>query len=263
MSRAARAVLTLQLLVIALLLAAAIWSKGPPAPGPGDACQAVTFEGARFVHCIAVPGRHRIETAITGSDGILYRGFARLAADQGKAGVAFAVNGGMYDVRSRPIGYYAQGGARLYPVNRREGSGNFYLKPGGIFFGAAAGPWRVMTTDDFTATVDRRPDFGTQSGPMLLIGGRIHPRFSTNGASAKVRNGVGIDTAGRAHFVLSDDPVSFGRMARFMRDVARTPDALFLDGTVSALWHPATGRMDARYPLGPLIVVREAGTVAR
>jgi uncharacterized protein YigE (DUF2233 family) len=228
-------------------------TTSPPEP-PAD-CKPVTFEGQRFTECVAVPGRHGIATRITGSNGILYRGFAGLAADIDAANVAFAVNGGMYDLGSKPIGYYVEDGARLYPLNRLEADGNFYLKPNGVFFGEADGPWQVMTSDEFAANVSQRPQFGTQSGPMLVIDGELHPEISPNGTSLKIRNGVGVDASGRAHFVISDEPVSFGTMARVMRDHANAPNALFLDGTVSALWFPATGRMDHAYPLGPLIVV--------
>jgi uncharacterized protein YigE (DUF2233 family) len=55
--------------------------------------------------------------------------------------------------------------------------------------------------------------------------------------------------------VISDEPVTFGTLALLMRDHVRASEALFLDGTVSSLWHPAGGRMDSIYPLGPLIVV--------
>ena len=71
---------------------------------------------------------------------------------------------------------------------------------------------------------------------------------------------VGVDSAGRAHFVLSEAPVSFGRFARYFRDEARTPNALYLDGSVSALWDPANRRRDESVPLGPLIVVTNKAT---
>lgn len=223
-------------------------------------CAPVIFDGKRFTECIAVPGQHRITTKITGTDGVIYRGFARLAEDVDPATVAFAVNGGMYDTGSEPIGYYTEDGERLYPLNTRDGDGNFYLKPNGVFFGNADGGWHVMTSDSFAAKVTQRPTFGTQSGPMLLIGGKLHPDLSPNGTSLKIRNAVGVDAGGRAHFVVSDEPVSFGTLAALMRDHARTSDALFLDGTVSALWDPATNRMDGRFPLGPLILVTRKPT---
>jgi uncharacterized protein YigE (DUF2233 family) len=90
---------------------------------------------------------------------------------------------------------------------------------------------------------------------MLVIDGQLHPQIAPDGPSKKIRNGVGVDPNGRAHFVISDAPVSFGKLARYYRDVLRAPNALFLDGTVSQLWDPANGRMDSGPPLGPLVVV--------
>jgi len=130
------------------------------------------------------------------------------------------------------------------------------MKPNGVFFGSA-GKWRVMTSDDFYAKVGDRPQFGTQSGPMLLVGGELHPEITDDGPSRTVRNAVGVDAGGRAHFVISDGPLSFGKLARYFRDVLKTRDVLYLDGTVSGLWDPATGRMDARAPIGPMLVIEE------
>jgi uncharacterized protein YigE (DUF2233 family) len=90
---------------------------------------------------------------------------------------------------------------------------------------------------------------------MLVINGKLHPEITQDGPSRMIRNGVGVDSEGRAHFVISDGPLSFGQLARFYRDVLKTPNALYLDGNVSALWDPASGRMDAGVPIGPLIVV--------
>jgi uncharacterized protein YigE (DUF2233 family) len=220
---------------------------------PND-CASVTFEETRFTQCIADPATHRIEMRLTGKDGVLYRGFAALASKTKIETVAFGMNGGMYDTHSRPIGYYVENGQKLYPLNSKDGEGNFYNKPNGVFFGSGS-KWRVMSADAFEAQAAKRTDFGTQSGPMLVIDGAIHPKFDPNGSSKHIRNAVGVDAQGKAHFVISDEPVSFGRMARMVRDLAGTPNALYLDGEVSALWNPATGRMDGRYPLGPLILV--------
>ena len=73
--------------------------------------------------------------------------------------------------------------------------------------------------------------------------------------SRAIRNGVGIDATGKAHFVMAQGPVSFGQLARFFRDELKTPYALYLDGgPASNLWDPATGRMDAGR-VGPILVV--------
>jgi uncharacterized protein YigE (DUF2233 family) len=95
----------------------------------------------------------------------------------------------------------------------------------------------------------------TQSGPMLVIAGKIHPRFEPDGMSRYIRNGVGIAPDGKPLFVISEDPVSFGKFARLFRDRLKARDALFLDGSVSALWDPANGRRDLTRPLGPMVVV--------
>jgi uncharacterized protein YigE (DUF2233 family) len=160
----------------------------------------------------------------------------------------------MYQADGSPVGLLVIDGRQIAPLNLKAGSGNFYLKPNGVFFGSG-GKWQELATDTFADTVTRRPEFATQSGPMLVIDGTLHPDLAVDGPSKKIRNGVGVDPAGRAHFVISEAPISFGKLARYYRDVLKTPNALFLDGTVSQLWYPAGKRMDGGPPLGPLVVV--------
>ncbi|MGB7374549.1 MAG: phosphodiester glycosidase family protein [Pontixanthobacter sp.] len=219
-------------------------------------CRDVTFEQVLLTHCTADPAIHRIVTALSGADGKPYRSLSKLASSRGAdaKSVAFAVNGGMFNGEGKPIGYYVQNRNRTKELNRSDGPGNFHLMPNGVFFGTG-GTWQVHTSDYFYRMIGDRPDFGTQSGPMLVIDGKLHPKIADNGPSKAIRNGVGIGTDGRAHFVIANAPLSFGVLARFYRDELKVPNALFLDGNVSALWDPATGRMDAGAALGPLIVI--------
>nr|WP_300425552.1 DUF805 domain-containing protein [uncultured Hyphomonas sp.] len=53
--------------------------------------------------------------------------------------------------------------------------------------------------------------------------------------------------------MISNAPLSFGKFARFFRDELKTPNALYLDGSVSALWNPATGRTDGGAAIGPIL----------
>jgi uncharacterized protein YigE (DUF2233 family) len=226
-----------------------------PTPTVTSACKTVTFDEAQFTVCVADPSRHRITTMLGNPP---YRSFKAIAAarpaDAPK--LAFAMNAGMFDDAGKPIGYYVKDGERGHELNRNDGAGNFHMKPNGVFFGTGD-KWRVMAADAFYSQIGDRPDFGTQSGPMLLVDGKLHPEITEDGPSRTIRNGVGVHPVGRAHFVISEGPVSFGKLARYFRDVLKTPDALYLDGAVSALWDPATGRMDARAPIGPMIVVEE------
>lgn len=223
-------------------------------PAVASACEAVTFEDVPLSHCLADPAKHRISTALGPENGPPYRSLKTFSQAVVTSQVAFAMNAGMFDGEGKPIGYYVEESNRLKELNRNDGSGNFHLKPNGVFFGTG-GKWQVRTAEDFYANVGDRPEFGTQSGPMLVIGGKLHPEFSEDGPSRAIRNGVGVDAQGRAHFVISEAPISFGKFARYFRDVLKTPDALYLDGSVSALWDPASGRIDGGAPLGPFLVV--------
>lgn len=223
------------------------------ASGP-SACQDVVFEAMPLTHCIADPAIHRITMANLGADKQPFGSLAAFAASVTPADIAFAMNGGMYGDDLKAIGYYVENGERLKELNRENGDGNFYMKPNGVFFGSGAS-WRVLGSNTFFNTVGDRPDFGTQSGPLLLVDGKLHPEIQDDGPSKAIRNGVGVDASGKAHFVISDAPVSFGQLARYFRDEVKVANALYLDGQVSSLWDPAKGRMD-KGRVGPIIVVR-------
>jgi uncharacterized protein YigE (DUF2233 family) len=239
------------------LLALALTTCGGDSGGKAaqSACEPVLFEDSPLTHCVADPSRNRIFVTLAERAGKPARSLQMLAKILPASGnVAFAMNGGMFDAEGQPIGYYVEDRERRHALNRKPGGGNFHLMPNGVFYGTGS-EWGVRTTEDFARIVNRRPDFATHSGPMLVIGGKLHPAFDKDGTSKKTRNGVGVDEAGRAHFVISEAPISFGKFARYFRDRLETPNALFLDGSVSQLWDPARGRMDSGAELGPLIVV--------
>jgi uncharacterized protein YigE (DUF2233 family) len=167
----------------------------------------------------------------------------------------FAMNAGMYDETGGPIGLYVEDGRERHAVNRRRGGGNFHLLPNGVF--AVDGEGRVRIVPSAAYDPASRPRWATQSGPMLVIDGALHPAIRPNGESLHVRNGVGVADEGTAWFVISDEPVSFGRLARLFRDVLGCRNALYLDGSVSSLWDRPAGRRDDRAALGPLVAVFE------
>jgi uncharacterized protein YigE (DUF2233 family) len=65
---------------------------------------------------------------------------------------------------------------------------------------------------------------------MLVIDGAIHPAFIVGSTDRKMRNGVGVSSTAKVHFVISEDRVNFHDFARFFRDQLGCDDALFLDG---------------------------------
>lgn len=241
------------LLPMALLLTAC----GPRTSRDGidAACSDITFEASRFTVCQAKPDKHDLILVDRAADGKPMRNFDGLSDRLGNRfkQVAFAMNAGMFDPKGNAIGYYVEDGAQQTPLNTRDGPGNFHLKPNGVFYGDAQG-WHVVTTQSFASGKPDHVRFATQSGPMLMIAGKMHPQIADNGESLQIRNGVGVAKDGSAWFAISRDPVSFGRFARLFRDRLGSPDALYLDGAVSRLWDPVAGVQDGGPDIGPIVV---------
>lgn len=241
---------------VALLAAALVVACGradPRAPAP---CATRVFEGAAFTVCGFDASSQHLRLVSRGRNGGFVRDFTGLARllDEDAARVRFAMNAGMFNDTGAPIGLYIEAGQRQQNLQLANGPGNFHMKPNGVFLQESDGALRVETSEIFAART-QLPRWATQSGPMLVIEGALHPDFAADGPSRVLRNGVGVHDANTGYFVISDEPVSFGRFARFFRDELDCANALFLDGAVSSLWIPATGRMDAHAQLGPLLVV--------
>jgi uncharacterized protein YigE (DUF2233 family) len=224
-------------------------------------CDDRYFEQSRFTVCAVRSGT--VEIVNSDPAGVPIRSFVRLEQLLGgrSKDLAFAMNAGMFDENGRAIGLLIEKSTQLHKVNRHSGGGgNFGMLPNGIFLVRDSGRAEIITTDNFQPSADIA--YATQSGPMLVIDGKLHPRFDPDGQSRNIRNGVGIGPDGRPLFVISEDAVSFGKLARFFRDSLKANNALYFDGSVSSLWDPATGRQDSFTPLGPMIVVFKAAASA-
>jgi uncharacterized protein YigE (DUF2233 family) len=219
---------------------------------PLSACSQQLFEGDRFTVC--EPGNGGVEIVAAGPREQPVRQFADLEMKLGSRAeqVSFAMNAGMYDEQGRPIGLAIVEGKQKHAINLNKGGGNFHLMPNGVFQVRKDGSAEIITSKAWRPSPTIR--FASQSGPMLVIDGKLHPAFERDGTSRNVRNGVGIAQNGRALFVISEGPVSFGKFGRFFRDGLKARNALFFDGAVSALWDPANGRRDITKPLGPMAV---------
>jgi len=248
------------------LLAACKAQEPQPAP-PREVtsaahCEERSFEGSAFTACRYDARRHRLELILDDGDSPL-RSLERLEEHLGaRAGqLLFAMNAGMYDEQGRPIGLYVEAGERRHRLNLRNGEGNFHMMPNGVFAVAPDGRVSIVRSQD----LEGEPHWATQSGPLLVIDGRLHPAFDADGESRYVRNGVGVADPQTAWFVISEEPVSFGRFARFFRDVLGCRNALYLDGGVSSLWDKGAGRQDGYSSLGPMVAVfrRETQPVSR
>ena len=218
-------------------------------------CRALSFEDTPFTVCEADPARDDIRLFLSGADGAPIGTFDNLRDSLDGADLIFAMNAGMYHPDRRPVGLYIEDGKEAARIVTRDGPGNFALLPNGVLCLGANGV-AVIESREFAADP---PDciYATQSGPMLVIDGKLHPRFLRNSDSLNIRNGVGVTTDGRMIAVISDRRVNFHRFGRLFRDVLKTPNALFLDGRVSRLYAPALGRHDPGFPMGPILGVVE------
>lgn len=170
------------------------------------------------------------------------------------ATLLFSMNAGMYHSDRRPVGHYSENGADLAPLVTRAGPGNFGLLPNGVF---CIGDARADVFETLTFEAENPScTFASQSGPMLVIDGELHPRFLPDSDSRFVRNGVGTTTDGKTvFFAISKSPVTFHEFGSLFRDGLGVPQALYFDGNISRLYAPALNRFDVGFPMGPMVGV--------
>lgn len=181
------------------------------------------------------------------------QGLKQYMEKQGKT-LAFGMNAGMYRAGNAPQGLFIDKGTIRQPLDTLSGGGNFYMKPNGIFYTTTSHHAGVSTTPRFTPhdTIT----FATQSGPMLLIDGAIHPAFKKGSANLNIRNGVGILPGGLVLFAMSKEPVNFYDFAQFFLSKGCC-NALYLDGFVSRTYLPALDWKQLDGNFGVMIGVAE------
>ena len=233
--------------IVLFLCLQSVWAAA------GPLCSPLSYEGNAYSVCRIDLRETRLELFNLDGKGNPLGSFSALAESLSAEGkeLGFAMNAGMFDEALKPIGLYIEDGTQAKRLNRRDGYGNFHVKPNGVFYikGDRVG---VAATDAYI-NLNEKPDFATQSGPMLVIDGKIHPKFSQTGMSYKMRNGVGVLDANTAIFVISENAVNFYDFALLFRDGLKCPNALFFDGTVSSLYSPELGRNDGFAALGPMV----------
>ncbi|MFK2891496.1 phosphodiester glycosidase family protein [Dyella flagellata] len=155
----------------------------------------------------------------------------------------FATNAGIYDQSYAPLGLYVENGKTVVPLNLFHGNpaaGNFSIRPNGVFAIYRDGHAAVRTSGDFKA--DAKPvDWATQSGPMLVIEGKINDQFVHDSTSNKWRSGVCARSPYQVIFAVSESPVNFHTFAQLFRDKLDCRDALYLDGSISQFYIDGTG----------------------
>ena len=217
----------------------------------------VEIAGKRVTVCRVDVRKERLQLFHRDEKSQPFKRFPALADWLGQRGqkLTFAMNGGMYHGDFSAVGLSVADGKALTPLNTADAEGNFFLKPNGVFLVSEAGA-RVVESSEFPR-LREKVILATQSGPLLLRGGRMHAAFREGSENRLFRNGVGVPPD-VALFAISEAPVNFHEFATMFRDVLHCPDALFLDGTISSLYAPKLKRSDFRMDLGPIVGVTEA-----
>lgn len=224
-------------------------------PAMAGICEKRDFDGQGYVVCtLAAEQEPGLRLWLNGPDGRVLGDFTavRRMLAEGEV-LGFAMNAGMYHPDFTPVGLYVSNGVSQHDLVTAGGGGNFGMLPNGVFCTGGARPYQVIESRAF-ARAAPECRIATQSGPMLVIDGALHPRFLVDSDSRYIRNGVGVSPDGRtAWFAISDRAVTFHEFGRLFRDGLGARDALYFDGSISRLYAPSLGRADFGRRLGPII----------
>lgn len=218
----------------------------------------VTFNGTTYQTCVAPP--EWVEVFWLNSDGKPFQELAKLqtflAASPLK--IHMMMNAGIFEEGGVPCGLTISNSSELRPLNTADGKGNFYLKPTGVFFVDPSGA-HVVTSDEY-AKMKPTPRAATQSGPLLLRAGKMHPKFDPASASRLHRNGVGILPDGRVLFAITKlvqgKRPNFYEFAKFFESQG-CKDAMFLDGNISRMELEPSSELATGDKFGAMIAVIE------
>ena len=163
----------------------------------------------------------------------------------------FATNAGMFKANHYPVGLYVEQQQQITPLNLDKKRGNFFLKPNGVFLITTQQEARIVESSQYpqyAASVK----YATQSGPLLLINGKIHPKFGKNSPNRNIRSGVGIINKNEVVFAISNEKVTLYEFASFFKELG-CQIALYLDGHISKMYLPPLKRYDDGGNFGVMI----------
>lgn len=173
--------------------------------------------------------------------------------------ILMLTNGGMYLENNTPQGLFIQEGKIIVPIDLDSNKyGNFYMKPNGIFYVDNTGKCSVTSTNAYNLTSHNNVDFATQSGPMLVINGKIHNRFNHQSKNLYLRSGVGILSENKVVFIISQsNQINFHDFAVVFKDVIGCKNALYLDGAISKMYLKNLRNNDLGGNFGAIISITE------
>ena len=201
--------------------------------------------------------RHRLEHHWKDASGnlLLTLEQARTLIEARGDSIVALTNAGIYTRDLAPVGLLVREGIELRPLNLRDGYGNFYLKPNGVFY-LADGRAGIVRSDGYP-DIEGEVSLAIQSGPLLVENGKMHAAFTHGSANCRLRSGIGVRSDGTVVLAISRAAVNFYEFGRYFRDELGCDNALYLDGSISSLYAPTASRTDRsrRHYAGILAVI--------
>lgn len=228
--------------LFAMLAVALFWSSSLPA-------ETLDHKGTSYwvYRLQGLDDKLELHLSATEGEPNRFPDLAERVAAQGRR-LTFALNSGIFEPSFLPTGLHISDGKTIVPLNletfvktsETDVTPNFFLKPNGVFFLRHDGRAAVVESTRY-ATLGEEPRIATQSGPLLVAGGQIHPAFNAESTSRRYRNGVGVTASGEVIFACSllDPEIGLANLHSFatlFRDALGCPDALYLDGVISYIF---------------------------
>ena len=157
----------------------------------------------------------------------------------------FAINACINDDQKQPLGLFISNKQQTGGLNNNSGSGNFFLKPNGVFI-ASDREVAVKATEEVVNLTNIH--CAVQSGPMLIINDSIHPSFNPNSTNKNIRCGVGTFTENNKKYLVfcsSNEPVTFFQFASLFKEYFHCSNALCLESANSVMYSPDLGIKNA------------------
>jgi uncharacterized protein YigE (DUF2233 family) len=241
-----------QLLIFVALGILATWSLLTSSRAVDDQSGVVTrrleFRGSQFTVVTADLRRVQLKLFWKDTSGQKLGSLSRLETYLRKNRKTFlaGMNAGIFDESFTPLGLHVERGKTLHALKlRRKGFGNFYLQPNAVFYLDGNGA-HIRETLEYSRLKPQTLE-ATQSGPALVLNGKIHAAFQPGSDNRLARNAIGVSSRSVVRLVISDDWVNFDDLARFMRDALKCTDALYLDGNISKLRVPGSRGDDGEF----------------
>ena len=213
------------------------------------------IDDEKFVNYIVNPQKQELKFFWKDKNDSNYGDFQSLKSKlkKEKKELVFAVNGGMFNKNNSPQGLYIENGEVISELDTLYGGyGNFYLQPNGLFYLTDKMKPVICKTKDFNSSPNI--SYATQSGPMLVIDTKIHPKFKEGSENMHIRNGVGILPDGTLLFAMSKKIINFYDFASYFKENGCV-NALYLDGYVSRTYLPSKNWEQNGIDFGVIIAV--------